>query len=109
MGSSPRPPHRRVGSKRKQAETASSVDLLFLILVAQVFMGQNQGGQKEKTSPLDGTVTGAQCGVVCGMGGIFVHRSSHGKCTHFISDSLRVASNYSAMTPAIWHMLLQLT
>ena len=90
----------RVGSKRKQAETTSPVDFLFLILVAQVFMGQNHGCRKEKTSPLDGTVTRAQCGVACEMGGIFVHSGSHGKCAHFVSDSLRVASNYGAMTSA---------
>ena len=98
----------RVGSKRKQAETTSPVDFLFLILVAQGLKGQNQGGWKEKTSPPDGTVTGAQCGVACRVGAIFVHSSSHGKCTHFISASLRVASNYGAMTSTMWYMQLQL-
>lgn len=98
----------RVGSKRKQAETTSPVDFLFLILVAHVFMGQNQGGWKEKTSLLDGIVTGAQCGVACEMGSIFVHSGSHGKCAHFISDSLRVASSYGAMTSAKWYMQLHL-
>lgn len=108
MGTSSRPPHSRVGSKRNQTETASPVDFLILILVTQALMGQNQGGRKEKTSPPDGRVTGAQCGVACGMGCIFVHSSSHGKCTQFISDRLRVASSYGAMTSATWYTWLQL-
>ena len=38
----------RVGSKRKQAETTSPVDFLFLILVAQLLMARIKEGERKR-------------------------------------------------------------
>ena len=93
----------RVGSKRKQAETAGPVDFFYFILLVQALMDQNQGGRKRKTSPLDGAVAGSQCRVACGIGDIVGHHDSHAKHTDTIPDIPKVSSNYGTMN--ICHML----
>lgn len=89
----------RVGSKRKQAETASPVDFFYFISLVQALIDQNQGGRKKKTSPLDEAVAGSQCRVACGMGDSVGHHDSHAKRTDTLPDILIFPKYHPIMAP----------